>query len=250
MYRSSDEKQLLSIGEAAQKLGVSLQTLRRWDKSGALPSVRAQTGGNRYYRRHFIESFIRSTSMRLFHEALAWASAPIGQEPDSEVYCQNSGVFQARVSRMELLLMRTPGLEELYSIITSTAGEIGNNSFDHNLVNWPDIPGIYFGFDLDQRYIVLADRGQGILTTLKRVRPELTSDEEALRLAFTETISGRAPERRGNGLKYVRNNVMKYPLNLLFESGGAELSLSQGETDLNIIESGQAIRGCLVLITF
>jgi hypothetical protein len=103
--------------------------------------------------------------MRLFTVAEQWAADTIGREPDADYFCQNSGVFKARIDRMEILLMRKKGFEQLYSIITSTAGEIGNNSFDHNLVNWPDIPGTFFGYDLDQRYIVLADRGQGILAT-------------------------------------------------------------------------------------
>ncbi|MDP2656577.1 MAG: MerR family transcriptional regulator [bacterium] len=250
MNRFNNKNELVSIGETAKKLGVSHQTLRRWDKSGSLLAVRAQTGGNRYYRRYAIESFIRKTSMKLLFDAELWVSSPIGYEPHGEVYCPNSGVFQARIGRMELLLMKMSGFEELYSIITSTAGEIGNNSFDHNLVNWPDISGIYFSFDLEQRYIILADRGQGILTTLKRVRPTLATDGEALRLAFTETISGRAPERRGNGLKYVRNNIIKYPLTLLFRSGDAELQLAQNENDLTIIQAEQTIRGCLAVITF
>ncbi|MDO8571525.1 MAG: hypothetical protein Q7R79_02510, partial [bacterium] len=120
----------------------------------------------------------------------------------------------------------------------------------HNLVNWEDIPGVFFGYDLDQRYIVLADRGQGILKTLLRVRPELKSHTEALALAFTETITGRAPERRGNGLKYVRRNITKYPLTLLFRTGDAELTLKQGDNDLMIKQAEKEIRGCLALITF
>lgn len=250
MSRFMQKSELISIGEAAKQLGVSQQTLRRWDKLELFQAIRASKSGNRYYRRQAIEDFLRKQTMKLFHMAENWASDPIGNEPDSEFYCQNSGVFQACIGRMETLIMRKAGFEQLYSIINSTAGEIGNNSFDHNLVNWPDIPGIFFGYDLAQRYIVLADRGQGILTTLKRVRPELQSHSEALRLAFTETITGRAPERRGNGLKYVRNNIVTYPLSLLFRTGDAELFLKQGEKDLNIKSTEKEMRGCLALITF
>ena len=250
MHRFIQKKALLSIREAAELLGISIDTLRRWDKQGLFPSVRIKPTGNRYYRRQALESFVRKKIMTIFHAAESWASNPIGEEPDSDFYCSNSGVFKARIDRMEILLMRTRGLEELYSIINSTAGEIGNNSFDHNLVNWPDIPGVFFGYDLEQRYIILADRGQGILTTLKRVRPELQTHSEALRLAFTETITGRAPERRGNGLKYVRNNITKYPMTLLFRTGDAELLLKQGDIDLAIQESEKGLRGCLALITF
>lgn len=244
------EHEMISIGEAARRLGVSQQTLRRWDKQGIFSSVRINPAGNRYYNRQVVDNFIRGKSMKLFYEAERWASDLVGRDPAPEFYCSNSGVFKARIDKMELLLMRMQGLEELYSIINSTAGEIGNNSFDHNLVNWPDIPGIYFAYDLEQRYIVLADRGQGILATLKRVRPDLHDHAEALRLAFTETITGRAPERRGNGLKYVRNNVMKYPLTLLFRTGDAELALKTGDTSLGIMQVEKPIRGCLALITF
>lgn len=250
MYRFMKDSEMLTMGETAKKLGVSQQTLRRWDTQGLFSSVRVKPTGHRYYRRQAIEEFMRKKSMKLFDSAQSWASNPIGTEPKGDFYCQNSGIFQARIGTMEALLMRMHGLEQLYSIITSTTGEIGNNSFDHNLVNWPDVPGIFFGFDLDQRYIVLADRGQGILKTLKRVRPELKTHTEALYLAFTETITGRAPERRGNGLKYVRNNITKYPLTLLFRTGDSELSLKQGDRDLTLKFTENKIQGCLALITF
>lgn len=45
-----------------------------------------------------------------------------------------------------------------------------------------------------KRYIVLADRGLGILETLKQVRPTLKTHIEAVNVAFTEILSGRAPE--------------------------------------------------------
>ncbi len=88
-------------------------------------------------------------------------------------------------------------MPELFSLLVSVAGEIGNNSFDHNLGLWPDTPGVFFGYDLNKKQIVLADRGVGVLKTLKRVRPGLARDADALEVAFTEVISGRAPERQG-----------------------------------------------------
>ena len=64
--------------------------------------------------------------------------------------------------------------------------------------------GIYYGYNLEQRQIVLADRGLGILKTLQQTIPGLSGHKEALHIAFTEIVSGRAPEKRGNNLKYVR----------------------------------------------
>ena len=47
----------------------------------------------------------------------------------------------------------------------AVAGEIGNNSFDHNLGNWADMIGIFFYYDEKTHTIILADRGQGVLVT-------------------------------------------------------------------------------------
>jgi sensor histidine kinase regulating citrate/malate metabolism len=140
-------------------------------------------------------------------------------------------------------------IKKNFSLIVAVAGEIGNNSFDHNLGNWPDEPGVFFGFDLSKRCIVLADRGQGVLQTLRKVRPEIPDDNEALKVAFTEVISGRAPEERGNGLKFVRNVVAKNDMRLFFKTGEAELEIFD-ESHLVIKKSANPIRGCIVLITF
>ena len=110
---------------------------------------------------------------------------------------------------METEMLNDPKLKDYFSLIVSVAGEIGNNSYDHNIAHWPDIPGIFFGYELKKNQIALADRGLGILETLKRVKPELKDFKEALQVAFTEIISGRTPEARGNGLKYVRRVISK-----------------------------------------
>lgn len=110
--------------------------------------------------------------------------------------------------------------------------------------------GIFFGYDIHKRCIVLADRGVGILATLKRVKPELQNDEEALRAAFTEIISGRSPEARGNGLKLVRKVVSKNPIGILFRTGEAELILPKESSELSIHKNPKPFRGVFAAITF
>ena len=235
---------LVSIGEAAKLLRVSIMTLRRWDESGRLLSVRKQPKGHRYYRKEDINIFLND----LFKLAHEWV---VHQTKFSEeFYCQNSAVFQARLVKMQSLMVQKNDLGDLLSLVVSIAGEIGNNSFDHNLGQWPDVPGIFFGYDLNKRQIVLADRGLGILKTLKRVKPELKDHGQALLTAFTETISGRAPENRGNGLKYVRKVVSENLINLLFQSGNARLKMEGGSRELKITEREENFHGCLALITF
>lgn len=51
------DPEFLSVTQAAKYLAVSAQTLRRWDETGKLPSVRHPANDYRYYRRADLERF-------------------------------------------------------------------------------------------------------------------------------------------------------------------------------------------------
>ncbi len=239
--------ELITIGQASKMLGVSIQTLRRWDDVGKLSSIRKTTTGHRYYRKEDVENY---NIKNLFKLAKNWIASSLGFEPRQSFYCPDSSVFQARLSRLESELGKMKELNAIFPLITAIAGEIGNNSFDHNLGNWPDIPGIFFAYDLNKKIVVLADRGQGILKTLKRVMPNLKNHQEALYVAFTKIISGRAPESRGNGLKFVKDVVMNNKISLFFQTGDAYLKIKNKEPDLKVQKAVVNFRGCLALIKF
>ncbi len=238
-----DEK-LLTIREAAEFLSVSIDTLRRWEKSGKLAAVKKPGGTHRFYRKTDLEVF----SVDLLNLAKRWAIS--GGEAPPEFYCSNKAVFQTRLIKMQDLLIRSGKEGALFSLIVAIAGEIGNNSFDHNLGNWPDVPGVFFGFDINKGMVVLADRGLGILETLRRVRPDLKDHTESMIVAFTEIVSGREPEKRGNGLKFVRKVIAENSIDLFFQSGDTELWLDKNNANLRIAISPENIRGCLAVITF
>ena len=46
---------LFSIGEASEYLGISIDTLRRWEKKGKIEPLRSP-GGHRYYKRNELDS--------------------------------------------------------------------------------------------------------------------------------------------------------------------------------------------------
>lgn len=236
---------LISIGEAARQLGASIDTLRRWDTANRLPSIRSGPRGYRFYRQTDIDLFLRNESLL----AKQWAMAPMGIPPSDDVYCQTRDVFQVRLERLQRALVGKVS-KSAVSLLSAVAGEIGNNSFDHNLGNWPDIMGIYFSYDMRNKHIVLADRGQGILATLQRVRPELMNASEALKVAFTEVVSGRLPEARGNGLKFVRAVIIENPFTLTFHTGNANLFLKEHDDDLPISQGEEYSRGCIAIIGF
>lgn len=238
------EEKLLTITEAAEILGVSLDTLRRWDKNGKLVAIRKEGGVHRYYRQSDLDLF----ESDLIKIARDWTMEE--SELPSMFYCENSAVFQTRLVKMQNVLGGSGLSENILPLIVAVAGEIGNNSFDHNLGKWPDSPGVFFGFDVNKKQVVLADRGLGILSTLSRVRPELKTHTDAVRVAFTEIVSGRAPEDRGNGLKFVRRVVAGNPISLFFRSGDAELRLKKENDELFITRSQISTRGCFAVVEY
>ena len=179
-----------------------------------------------------------------------WITAdPENVDVGSDYYCETRDVFQARLDRMvdDLLANNNIKTEKAY-LVSAVAGEIGNNSFDHNLGNWVDVMGIFFGYNFvgNELKIVLADRGQGVLKTLKKVKSELENDSEALETAFTERISGRAPEARGNGLKFSKESIKRENMHLIFTSGNAQAELNK---EMKIKQIDENIKGCLAILT-
>lgn len=237
---------MLTIGQAAEYLGVSLNTLRRWDRSGKLRAVRS-AGGHRYYLLSDLKRF------RADLDAIgeAWAASEQPPSISEKYYCERSDRFSARLNRFGADLRASDALSsDLISLIVAVAGEIGDNSFAHNLGSWPDVLGVYFAYDVQKRLAVLADRGQGVLKTLRRVKPELDNDRDALVVAFTEFISGRSPERRGNGLKFVREIMETHPLGLRFQSGIAVVHIPKEPGRMEVRPALRNIRGTLARIDF
>ncbi len=183
--------------------------------------------------------------------AYNWLGAEINDAvAENEYYCRTRDIFQARLDKMISFLSDSGKIKEEYAyIISAMAGEIGNNSFDHNLGNWPDIAGIFFAYEFfdGKLKIILVDRGRGVLTTLKKVKPELRDDTDALRTAFTERISGRAPENRGNGLKFVKENVQDKKMHLTFISWNGKVELNK---KMEIEKTKDKVNGCLAILLF
>lgn len=234
------------IGEAAKILNVSIQTLRNWEKSGKLRAERS-VGKQRYYALGDIKNFALDLQML----GLAWATSALPPELPNEYYCERSDRFTSRVAKMGAELQKAEHVsEDLASLLTLIAGEIGDNSFAHNGVNWPDVPGVFYGYNIAKRVIVLADRGHGVKATLQQVRPHLTTDVDALKVAFTEIISGRNPEKRGNGLKVVRNVAESKEIGLSFRSGIGLLTIPIHPGLMRIKMTDGNVRGAYAVILF
>lgn len=240
---------IINLYQVADLMGITVKTLRRWNESKKLLAKRDGSSKLFYYRND-LEDFLKINPKYLLKTAAIWAFAKNPTSIPDGFYCPDRSIFKTRLSRLEFDLKETILFKEIYPLVVAITGEIGNNSFDHNLGNWPDINGIFFGYCLNEKMVILADRGQGILTTLKRVSPTLITHQQALATAFTKIISGRAPENRGNGLKFVKTVIQKNDFELFFQSGDAILHINKKNENIIYEKSDNNIKGCFAKIIF
>ncbi len=235
-------------------LAVSIDTLRNWDQQGILKSFRPTKTSKRLYKIEDIQKFLNKSQSNGGNNtvdiAREWVESKKPVEAAKEYYCQTRDIFNARVIRISKEAMNNSIPKNLADLLTAIMGEVGNNSYDHNIGKWKDVPGTFFAHDLNNKKIVLADRGQGILSTLKKVRPSLKNDEEAVYTAFTEKLSGRAPESRGNGLKFVRSAIEHNALSIEFSSGNAKLYIEKKNKEMIIKQNENNIDGCIAIISY
>lgn len=185
----------------------------------------------------------------LVQQAFAWASAEVPPDISGDDHCPHRDMFRARVDSLRITLLRKGYSERMAPLVHAVLAEIGGNAFDHNVGNFRDVPGVFFGRAFaPSPFFVIADRGQGVLATLKRVRPELRIDMDALRTAFLERITSRAPENRGNGLKFVRKTLLGDGIDLFFQSGTASYCVEQKQERWE--EQTIAVLGCIAVLSF
>lgn len=184
-------------------------------------------------------------------DLLQWYFAATPQT--NRAVSETRDVFEARSQKMFPDLLKNGFGEANAGLIYSIIGEIGNNCFDHNLGMWRDQPGCYFQYIFDDQgvSIALADRGRGMFSSLKRVLPQLTDDQDAVETAFQKIVSGRSPEQRGNGLKFVRQIINGNPKRALVAQSGSGQVFFGGDNSFikfsqNIL--GQGSTGTVLLI--
>ena len=125
------------------------------------------------------------------------------------LHCSTRDQFDGRLGRFVSMFQYFGMSENEAKRATSLIGELGNNTFDHNLGNWPtDISGCIIAAqnypNLKRIQVAVGDPGVGFLGSLKAAFPELTNDIEAIKKGLGGN-SGRIGEVRGNGLRIIQS---------------------------------------------
>ena len=183
-----------------------------------------------------------------------WLKASANPQGPTSLICETREAFVARLSHLKLFVR--DGLPvDLLPLVIATVGEIGNNSFDHNLGQWRDVPGCWFESQATGRHlwVCVADRGQGLYQSLIKVHPQLGDEQAVLHAAFETIITGRSPEQRGNGLKFVTGNLSLTPgSGVACMSGSARVLYGEeGKKCAALLEkSFTDVKGTITLMTW
>ncbi|HBW74061.1 MAG: hypothetical protein UX10_C0016G0016 [Candidatus Magasanikbacteria bacterium GW2011_GWA2_45_39] len=198
--------------------------------------------------RYFLKTNIMEDSKsEVLQNIWRWAQSGDPHAVTGDQLCPTRDVFQARSARLLPVLQKELN-EGLSFLLLAVVDEIGNNSYDHNLGNWIDIAGAVLAHDETNRIIILSDRGQGVRKTISKVRANLKNDEDALQVVFTEIISGRAPEQRGNGLKFVKKVIEENNLMLTYFSGSGICEIVNRKMEIK--HHTNSIPGMLAVIKY
>lgn len=183
---------------------------------------------------------------------LAWYGAGAAASSWPAERCPTRDVFEGRLSGALGECERLGLAGDAAYLLVAVLGEIGNNSFDHNLGHWADDPGCWFGHSLGAESLLwIADRGRGVLASLSKVVQGLSDHQSAIEVAFAKVVSGRQPERRGNGLKFVRRVVNgSADRGLLAVSGRGRVAFGQLAAPLEALRAWPTAqdRGMLVVL--
>lgn len=161
------------------------------------------------------------------------------RENNQDLFSKTRDVFQARI---DSFILRTNKYLE-----SAVIAELGNNTFDHNFVfDEKHLRGAFFSYD-ENNTVILADFGQGIKNSLFSLYKK-ESDLEAIQLAFLEHVTSRSNENRGNGLKFVSDNIINNNWELYFQSGIGCCYIDKN--GMKFYNTDVSIVGCLVVFRF
>lgn len=160
-------------------------------------------------------------------------------DQNTDLFSKTRDVFQARIDSFSHSTQKY--------LESAMIAEIGNNTFDHNFIfDEQHIRGAFFYYD-EKDTVILADFGQGVKKSLNKIYNP-NSDLDALKLAFQEHVTSRNKENRGNGLKFVSENIISNNFELYYQSGIGCCYIDK--SGMKFYNSDISIIGCLIIFKF
>lgn len=201
---------MLSIGKFAKSLGVSIQTLRNWDKEGKLKPTYVTENGYRYYSEDLLNKFRNIKNVnKIKKKNILYARVSTKSQKDDldrqvdnlKQYAYSKGYsFEIITDIGSGINYKKEGLLKMINLVE--CGEV-----DRIIVLYKDRL-IRFGYDLIEHICKLNDTKIEIVdnSTISKEQ-ELTEDLVQIITAFANRLYGARSKKTINLIKSVKENA-------------------------------------------
>ena len=201
---------MLSIGKFAKSLGVSIQTLRNWDKEGKLKPTYVTENGYRYYSEDLLNKFRNIKNInKIKKKNILYARVSTKDQKDDlnrqidnlKQYAYNKGYsFEIITDIGSGINYKKEGLLKMINLVE--CGEV-----DRIIVLYKDRL-IRFGYDLIEYICKLNDTKIEIVdnSTISKEQ-ELTEDLIQIITVFANRLYGARSKKTVNLIKSVKENA-------------------------------------------
>ena len=201
---------MLSIGKFAKSLGVSIQTLRNWDKEGKLKPTYVTENGYRYYSEDLLNKFRNIKNVnKIKNKNILYARVSTKNQKDDlnrqidnlKQYAYNKGYsFEIITDIGSGINYKKEGLLKMINLVE--CGEV-----DRIIVLYKDRL-IRFGYDLIEYICKLNDTKIEIVdnSTISKEQ-ELTEDLIHIITVFSNRLYGARSKKTINLIKSVKENA-------------------------------------------
>ena len=201
---------MLSIGKFAKSLGVSIQTLRNWDKEGKLKPTYVTENGYRYYSEELLNKFRNIKNVnKIKKKNILYARVSAKNQKDDlnrqidnlKQYAYSKGYsFEIITDIGSGINYKKEGLLKMINLVE--CGEV-----DRIIVLYKDRL-IRFGYDLIEYICKLNDTKIEIVdnSTISKEQ-ELTEDLIQIITVFANRLYGAKSKKTVNLIKSVKENV-------------------------------------------
>lgn len=202
---------LMSIGKFSKEIGVSISTLRTWDKTGYLKPAKVLDNGYRYYSDEQIDKYLNVDSDIDDRKIVLYARVPAKKQMDDldrqienlKTYAYTKGYsFELITDIGSGLNYKKEGLKKLIRMIC-------NKEVKKLVILYKDRL-VRFGFELVEEVCRINDVEIEIIdnTTISKEQ-ELTDDLIQIITVFANRLYGSRSKKTASLIKQVRYNDIK-----------------------------------------
>lgn len=184
---------MYKIGEFADKIGVTIQTLRNWDKDGKLKPAKVIEGGTRYYSEYQLNSYLGKPLYTRERLVLGYARVSThSQKDDLERQIENIKTYMyAKGYQFEMVTDIGSGINYTKKGLNYLLDRVMSGSVEKVVILYKDRL-VRFGFELIQHVCEFNQTEIEIIdNTEKSEQEELVEDLIQIVTVFSARLNGR-----------------------------------------------------------